>query len=157
MTDPILSDSSIQPTLTMDSHVTVSPTLIPTPTPTPTTFRRRCFGGILRYTNQYLVVKGRKTGIWSFPKGHCRPGEEPLECARREIQEETGLHLAQPPLKAQRLRGGYYFVFDLPQLLPTHPEDQEEVAETRWVTREEMSYLIGNAGIKDFLERVVRV
>lgn len=123
--------------------------------PTTTPFRRRCFGGILRHNHQFLVIKGRKTGIWSFPKGHSRPGELPLECARREIQEETGLHLTQPPTKAQRLKGGYYFVFDFPQPTPpeAHPEDQEEVEETRWVTREEMSYLIGNAGIKDFLQR----
>lgn len=134
----------------MDSHVTA---------PTPTLFRRRCFGGILRHHQHFLVIKGRKTGIWSFPKGHCRPGEEPLECARREIQEETGLQLQQPPIKAQRLRGGYYFVFDLTSPAPpdAHPEDQEEVEETRWVTREEMSYLIGNAGMKDFLTRPVRL
>lgn len=123
------------------------------------THRRRCFGGILRHNSKYLVIKGRKTGIWSFPKGHSRPGELPLECARREIQEETGLQIQQPPTKAQRLKGGYYFVFDFPTLPSPelHPEDQEEVEETRWVSREEMAYLIGNAGIKDFLERVTRL
>lgn len=131
----------IQPNQTMDSRQEP-------------TYRRRCFGGILRHNNQFLVIKGRKTGIWSFPKGHCMRGETPLECARREIQEETGLHLQQTPTRAQRLKGCYYYVFDLPCILPTKPEDEEEVEETRWVTREEMSYLIGNAGIKDFLERV---
>jgi 8-oxo-dGTP pyrophosphatase MutT (NUDIX family) len=128
----------------------------PTDPTEPVPFRRRCFGGILRHNNQFLVIKGRKTGIWSFPKGHSRPGELPLECARREIQEETGLQMTQPT-KAQRLKGGYYFVFDLSHPTPPDPEDQEEVEEARWVTREEMAYLIGNAGIKDFLERVTRV
>lgn len=86
-----------------------------------------------------------------------------MECAIREIQEETGLRLTQlSPTKAQRLKGAYYYVFDFPSTTyPTppepHPEDQEEVEETRWVTREEMAYLTGNSGIKDFLERVVRV
>lgn len=27
---------------------------------------------------------------WSFPKGHIEDGEEPLQCASRELQEETG-------------------------------------------------------------------
>ena len=81
-----------------------------------------------------------------------------MECARREIQEETGLLIQQPPIKAQRLKGGYYYVFDFLTLPPTTiQQDQEEVEETRWVTREEMAYLIGNSGLKDFLERVTRV
>lgn len=30
-------------------------------------------------------------GAWSIPKGEYLPGEDPLEVARREFQEETGL------------------------------------------------------------------
>ncbi|MFI5334188.1 MAG: bis(5'-nucleosyl)-tetraphosphatase [Chlamydiales bacterium] len=30
---------------------------------------------------------------WSFPKGHSTPGENPLDTAKRELQEETGLTL----------------------------------------------------------------
>jgi len=34
---------------------------------------------------------GRKDeGAWSIPKGEYAPGEDPLETARREFQEETG-------------------------------------------------------------------
>jgi len=29
-------------------------------------------------------------GIWSIPKGEFEPGEEPLDAAKREFQEETG-------------------------------------------------------------------
>jgi predicted NUDIX family NTP pyrophosphohydrolase len=29
-------------------------------------------------------------GAWSIPKGEYAPGEDPLETARREFQEETG-------------------------------------------------------------------
>ena len=28
---------------------------------------------------------------WSFPKGHIEEGEEPLQCAYRELLEETGI------------------------------------------------------------------
>ena len=30
-------------------------------------------------------------GYWDFPKGEVEPGEEPLQTARREVTEETGL------------------------------------------------------------------
>lgn len=31
-------------------------------------------------------------GHWDFPKGHIDPGETEEETARREIEEETGIH-----------------------------------------------------------------
>ena len=30
-------------------------------------------------------------GAWSVPKGECDPGEDELQAARREVNEETGL------------------------------------------------------------------
>lgn len=32
-------------------------------------------------------------GAWSIPKGEFGPGEHPLQAARREFEEETGLHV----------------------------------------------------------------
>jgi 8-oxo-dGTP pyrophosphatase MutT (NUDIX family) len=123
---------------------------------TPTSGKRnRCYGGIIRRQSlkeQFLLVKGRRTGIWSFPKGHSVKGETPLECAIREIREETGLQL-QEPIRAQRLKGGIYFVFHLTDQEETHHEDLGEIEETRWVSREEMEYLIVNSGVRDFLQR----
>lgn len=34
-------------------------------------------------------------GTWAFPGGHLEYGEDPVECARREVSEETGLHLGK--------------------------------------------------------------
>jgi predicted NUDIX family NTP pyrophosphohydrolase len=33
----------------------------------------------------------KDAGAWSIPKGEIEPGEQPLQAARREFQEETGL------------------------------------------------------------------
>jgi predicted NUDIX family NTP pyrophosphohydrolase len=33
----------------------------------------------------------RNSGVWNIPKGHVEPGENLLECALREFQEETSL------------------------------------------------------------------
>ncbi|MDE2091506.1 MAG: NUDIX domain-containing protein [Gammaproteobacteria bacterium] len=34
----------------------------------------------------------RAYSYWDFPKGAVEPGETPLQAARREVQEETGIH-----------------------------------------------------------------
>ncbi len=40
--------------------------------------------------------QNKDEGVWSIPKGEIEPGEDPLEAARREFTEETGL-TANPP------------------------------------------------------------
>jgi predicted NUDIX family NTP pyrophosphohydrolase len=37
-------------------------------------------------------------GAWSIPKGEYEPGEDPLACALREFEEETGTRLQAPQL-----------------------------------------------------------
>ena len=40
---------------------------------------------------EYLLIKHKNGGHWSFPKGHMEVGETEVETAVREILEETGL------------------------------------------------------------------
>jgi len=39
----------------------------------------------------WLTLLLRAYHNWDFPKGLCEEGEEPLEAARREVHEETGI------------------------------------------------------------------
>ena len=50
-------------------------------------------GVILVCDDTYLVVQGRKSNKWSFPKGHRENNENALETAMRELEEETGIIL----------------------------------------------------------------
>ena len=40
---------------------------------------------------EVLLIKNKIGRHWSFPKGHVEKGESPIETAKRECKEETGL------------------------------------------------------------------
>ncbi|MFW6288931.1 MAG: NUDIX domain-containing protein [Spirochaetota bacterium] len=42
---------------------------------------------------EFLVIQHENGGHWGFPKGHVAVRESEMETARREIAEETGLHV----------------------------------------------------------------
>jgi 8-oxo-dGTP pyrophosphatase MutT (NUDIX family) len=44
-----------------------------------------------------VLHRHKRLGLWLQPGGHLEPGETPWEAARRESEEETGLHLALLP------------------------------------------------------------
>ncbi len=121
--------------------------------------RRRVFGGIVRWRNpqtstyEYVVVKARRTAIYSFPKGHSHANELPMECALREIEEETGLSQLPAPMGHTKQGGSYLFFFDVPCKYPLKAKDMREVEDVRWYTLEEMETLRGNKGLMNYVER----
>lgn len=42
---------------------------------------------------RYLLIKNKRSTHWGFPKGHIEKGETKYDAARREVLEETGLHI----------------------------------------------------------------
>jgi predicted NUDIX family NTP pyrophosphohydrolase len=52
--------------------------------------------------------RGRDLGAWTIPKGLVAPGEELLDAARREFEEETGIVPREPflPLGSVRQKAG---------------------------------------------------
>jgi 8-oxo-dGTP pyrophosphatase MutT (NUDIX family) len=40
---------------------------------------------------RYLLLRSAAHGTWAFPKGHAEAGETPMQTARRETLEETGI------------------------------------------------------------------
>ncbi len=49
----------------------------------------RVIGGEKRF----LLIKNKRSNHWGFPKGHIEQGETEEETAKREVLEESGIHI----------------------------------------------------------------
>lgn len=59
-------------------------------------YERSCGAVVFRKINEdyrYLLIRNRRSSNWSFPKGHVEAGESQEDTAKREVLEETGLHI----------------------------------------------------------------
>jgi ADP-ribose pyrophosphatase YjhB (NUDIX family) len=106
-----------------------------------------CKKGVTVEDDEYVLVQGRYTGKWSFPKGHSNEGEEPLKCSLREVAEETGLDDLPEPTEYLQIGYGNYFVFNLERKTELVPRDKGEIMNTRWVRLDEMRNMLLNADV----------
>lgn len=110
--------------------------------------------------DEILVVQGRESRKWSFPKGHGNTYEKPLEAALRELKEEAGIDLeGQTPSCQRRFKsnhgkaGGTYFIFKMVDRPNISVEDTGEIMDAMWCPRERLGALIGNMDLTTFCRR----
>ncbi len=97
-------------------------------------------GAVLRCQgDQYLLVRGRHSGKWSFPKGHAEHHETLDQTILREVHEEVGLTTLPPYVSEFQGRVGTYRVFDLPTQVRPCPQDLDEVDAADWFSLKEIS------------------
>jgi len=100
---------------------------------------------------EIVLIKGRQSGKWSFPKGHGLPRETPLEASVRELREETGIDMKGIiPDDEIRFNTGTYFVFFTKDRMKIEPEDIKEVADSMWISANRMQFLRTNKDLNSF-------
>jgi len=107
-----------------------------------------------------LVVKGRLSNKWGFPKGHGNIGEKPLDAALRELKEEAGIDVSDLP-RPYEMRfktksgtmGGTYFIYKLEYQPPACIGDTKEICDVLWCPKERLSSLLANMDLKAFCYR----
>ena len=110
---------------------------------------------MLNYFNEVVLVRGRKSGKWSFPKGHGKSRESPLDASIRELKEETGINMKDiKPDDEIRFNSGTYFVFIVPDRLQLAPEDTNEILDSMWVSLSRIRFLTTNKDLTSFYKTV---
>lgn len=99
-----------------------------------------------------LLVKGRHSGKWSFPKGHPNEGETEFEAAARETMEETGLRLSPFFDRIVHLATGTYYIVTTPELV-VQPNDQNEIIDSQWVSLSNLKGYPVNLDVNTFLRQ----
>jgi 8-oxo-dGTP diphosphatase len=121
-----------------------------------------CVGAVVHDDAHRLLVvrRGRPpdVGRWSIPGGRVEPGEDDLAAVRREVLEETGLHVlvGKRVGTVERLgtAGVAYDIRDYAAapLGPTSPVAGDDADDVRWVTLEQLRVLPCTDGLLDALE-----
>jgi 8-oxo-dGTP pyrophosphatase MutT (NUDIX family) len=120
--------------------------------------------GIILFNEEkksYLLVYGKKSQKWGFPKGHMELGETTKETALREFYEETGYELKNVPLeKTFVVKNNTYFLTTITnekkhliQKAQGIPDDKE-IQFFQWVPKANilnMDILTCNFGLKAYI------
>lgn len=97
---------------------------------------------------EFLLLRQKRSGSWSFPKGHMEAGETELICAAREVQEECGMSLHPQPGFRRKLqytlgnRLHKQVVLFLSRQSGPVRIDGCEITDYRWVNAKEAKELI---------------
>lgn len=114
-------------------------------------------GGIVYYkiSNkiQILIIKDPK-GNWTFPKGLVEKDEEPLDAAKREIKEETGIDkiIFRSDLGDVKYvytfkntfvkKTVHYFLFELIKMIKPKPQKEEGIKAAKFINFDTASQII---------------
>lgn len=126
-------------------------------------------GGILHNDNEELLFIMRRSK-WDLPKGHLTENESILECALREIREETGLgagkviFVLKPTYHIYKLdeqwilKETHWYIFNYTGEGKPVPQKSEDITEIRWFNREKIKYVHQNTwpSISDVINEAIR-
>lgn len=113
-------------------------------------------GGLVRHkSGRYLFIE--KKGKLDLPKGHIEKGEEPEECALREVSEECGIkgHKIIKPLQPSYhtytwegisyLKKTSWFLMSYDGKMVSEPQIKEGISRVEWLLPDEISKIKSSA------------
>ncbi len=80
-----------------------------------------------------LLVRGKQSGKWSFPKGHAEPNEDLIGTAIREMREETGIEVSEREINKRVKLGDYTFFLVRMYKLEKVVKQESEILESKWM------------------------
>ncbi len=112
-------------------------------------------GGLVKNKNGDILLIFRR-GKWDLPKGKLDENESIIECAVREVKEETGL----TDVKAGKeigatyhtyvqfgkhiLKQSHWFMMVAKKDEPLTPQTEEDITEIKWVKKEDLEKYLNN-------------
>jgi len=118
---------------------------------------RKVYGSIvISSQNKILLVKGRSSQKWSFPKGHMEGTETSIQCAVRELREETGISITSEPISYKKYSAAGYFIYSVDQEYSPRPKDQREIEAAGWFSYEDIQRLNKNVDVSMFCSHLTR-
>lgn len=107
------------------------------------------------HDHEVLLVKRSDNGAWTAVTGIVEPGEDPADCAVREVLEETGIHaqavrlawvhVTQPTVHANGDHAQYLdHVFRMQHLSGEPFAADDESIEARWFDLDELPPMTAN-------------
>ena len=120
---------------------------------------------VLDESFRVLLVCEQKPGIeglWNTPGGGDEPGELPVQAAKRELYEETGLKNLEPQFLETFLWHGdrgdilmcHVFVLQVNSRIQIAPVFTEEILEVRWFKKLEFDRMYENQKIRTELTKI---
>jgi len=115
-------------------------------------FTEKKKAGVFLYDpdNDRVLIVQNKGNLWGIPKGTFEDGEDSLDCAIREVEEETGIILERDKLEKCR---NYvidnrvtYYLFNMTYNKIKNPNN--DVNGISWVKIECLKKLVKNGNIK---------
>lgn len=118
-----------------------------------------CVGAVIVARRQLLLIRrGRGVGIgqWSIPGGRVEFGETLTEAVRREVAEETGLHVAVGNLLGwvERIAVEHHFVIAdfRAEVVGGQLQSGDDAAEAAWVPLADLATVDLVDGLLAFLD-----
>lgn len=106
-------------------------------------------GGLIKNKEGEILLIFRR-GKWDLPKGKLDDNETLLECAIREVQEETGLKKIKPGKEIEItyhtyiefgrhiLKESHWFLMTAKENEPFTPQIEEDITEIKWVKKDDL-------------------